>query len=284
MSLPVFGITLLLLACIALAAFALFGREDTVHERLAAIDAAAGLTPRRSSSLLKRLMDEQQRHALSRRLQEAGWYDVTPQKMLASSLGGLIAGVALGVVVLIALHRQGALFYAIVAVFGICGAYFPHYRLNAAIEERKLAIHRQLPDFLDMLSTTVEAGIGLNGALATTVDGLRGALGDELRAALQDVRLGRSRSDALVAMANRVREPDLSMTITAIVQSERTGGSISAVLDQLAGEARERRMMRAEEIAGQLPTKLIFPMALCMLPALFVIIFGSVAARFMYHR
>ncbi|HVA38903.1 MAG TPA: type II secretion system F family protein [Candidatus Dormibacteraeota bacterium] len=280
---PVIGIALLVVVAIGVALFAVLGKKSDVHERLAAIDAAAGLTQQTSSSLLKRVMDERQRHALSRRLQEAGWYNVTPQKMLMWSLGGLAGGAGAGVFAVLVLNQHTGIFYALPVMFGICGAYFPHFRLNGAIEERKISIHRQLPDFLDMLSTTVEAGIGLNGALATTVDGLQGALGDELRAALQDIRLGRSRGDALLAMASRVREGDLTMTVTAIVQSEKTGGSISAVLDQLAGEARERRIMRAEEIAGQLPTKLIFPMALCMLPALFVIIFGSVAAKFTYH-
>ena len=145
-------------------------------------------------------------------------------------------------------------------------------------------IQRELPDFLDMLATTVEAGVGLNGALGTAVEGLEGSLGKELQIALQDIRLGRSRADALTAMANRVHVLDLTTTVTAIVQSERVGASITNVLDQLAAEARDRRLMRAEEIAGQLPNKLVFPMALCMLPALFIMIFGSVAAKIMCSR
>ncbi|MEO6912398.1 MAG: type II secretion system F family protein, partial [Candidatus Baltobacteraceae bacterium] len=75
-----------------------------------------------------------------------------------------------------------------------------------------------------------------------------------------------------------------STTVTAIVQSERVGASISKVLDQLAAESRDRRFIRAEEIAGLLPTKLIFPMALCMLPALFIIIVGGVIGKFAGHH
>jgi len=259
-------------------------KNNSVADSLAAIDASAGIGEGKEASLFKRLMDDKQRHKMARMLQEAGWYDVTPHKMLMRSVTGLVAGSTLGAVLIVGLHQHGILGYMGLAAGMACGAYYPRTKLNGAIAQRKTSVHRELPDFLDMLSTTVQAGVGLNGALATSVDGLQGALGDELRAALQDIRLGRSRADALVAMANRVHEQDLSTTVTAIVQSEQVGASITTLLEQLAAEARERRFLRAEEIAGTLPTKLIFPMALCMLPALFVIIFGSVAASFMAHK
>jgi tight adherence protein C len=95
-----------------------------------------------------------------------------------------------------------------------------------------------------------------------------------------DIRLGRSRSEALAAMAHRLREPDLTTTVTAIVQAEKLGGDIHQVLGSLANEARERRMMRAEEIAGTLPVKMVFPMALFMLPSLLMMIFGALAAQY----
>lgn len=258
--------------------------KNDMGNQLAAIDASAGFGRGNDVSLFKRLMDEQQQHKMAAMLQQAGWYDVTPQKMLLRSVTGLVAGASFGLFLIVVLHQHGVLGYFGLLVATTFGSYYPRTKLNGAIAQRKTAVHRELPDFLDMLSTTVQAGVGLNGALASSVDGLKGALGDELRAALQDIRLGRSRGEALVAMANRVREQDLSTTVTAIVQSENVGASISVVLEQLAAEARERRFLRAEEIAGQLPVKLIFPMALCMLPALFVIIFGSVAASFMAHK
>jgi tight adherence protein C len=279
----IIGIVILVAAAIGVGLFAVSGGKTNVGSSLAAIDASAGLGNRQQASIFQRLMDEQQRHAMSRKLQEAGWYDMTPQKMLLRRIMMLVGGAAAGLMLLIILHHNWLGYFALV-LCAFFGSYYPVMKLNGAIADRKLAVHRTLPDFLDMLSTTVEAGVGLNGALATAVDGMKGALGDELRAALQDIRLGRSRADALVAMASRVQEQDLTTTVTAIVQSERVGASISKVLDQLAAEARERRLMRAEEIAGVLPTKLIFPMALCMLPALFVIIIGGVVSRFVSHH
>jgi tight adherence protein C len=280
----ILAIILLAVAALSTVGYLLVGKKDNVADRLAAIDASAGFGQGKDASLFKRLMDDQQRHKMARMLQEAGWYDVTPQKMLLRSLTGFAAGMIVALFIIVVLDFHGTLGYVGAFVIVACATYYPRTKLNGAIAKRKMEVHKELPDFLDMLSTTVQAGVGLNGALATAVEGVNGALGDELRAALQDIRLGRSRADALTAMANRVREQDLTTMVTAIVQSEQVGASISTVLEQLAEEARERRFLRAEEIAGQLPTKLIFPMALCMLPALFVIIFGSVAASFMPHK
>ena len=155
--------------------------------------------------------------------------------------------------------------------------------LEAPFDQRKIQLRRELPDFLDVLSTTVDAGVALNGAISTAAQGLHGPLGEELQAALQDIRLGRSRADALIAMAQRVREPDITTAMIAIVQSERLGASVTDVLTQLASETRERRFMRAEELAAQLPNKLVFPVGICMLPALLLIIFGAVIAKLLEH-
>jgi tight adherence protein C len=181
------------------------------------------------------------------------------------------------------LHLFTPVMMAGIAALAGFGAYRPYGQLAGAIKERKLQVHRTLPDFLDLLSTTIEAGVALNAAISVAAEGLKGALGEELRAALQDVRLGRSRAEALLAMAARVREPDLTTVVTALVQSERVGASLTHVVDELAADSRDRRIMRAEELAAALSNKLIVPMALCMLPALFIMIFGGVFARYLHH-
>jgi tight adherence protein C len=106
-------------------------------------------------------------------------------------------------------------------------------------------------------------------------------LREEIEAVLSEIRLGRSRADALRSMAMRVRQPDISSTVTAIVQAERLGSNLGNVLSELAEETRNKRMMLAEEIAALMPVKMVIPMALFMLPALFVMIFGGVVARYM---
>jgi tight adherence protein C len=131
------------------------------------------------------------------------------------------------------------------------------------------------------LTTTVEAGVSLNGALTVTMEAISGPLAEELKSAMSDVRLGRSRGEALMAMAERVQQTDLLTAVIAIVQAERLGGNIVSVLEEVSVEARETRMMRIEELAAQLPVKMVFPMALFMLPALIVMIFGPVVANFL---
>ena len=257
-------------------------RKD-LRDRIAAIDAGAGVDAEvRANTLLRRLLDERRSHALSVKLQEAGWYSVTPQLMFQRSLIGLAVGIIVGLCVMLYFHQSTPVFIALTVALGAYGAYTPYASLDKAINKRKIGIHRELPDFLDVLATTVDAGIALNGALAAAANGLHGPLGEEMRAALQDIRLGRSRTDALMAVSQRARDPDLTTTMIAIVQSERLGASITDVLQQLAVETRERRFMRAEELAAQLPNKLVFPVGLCMLPALLLLIFGAVIAKLLH--
>jgi tight adherence protein C len=161
------------------------------------------------------------------------------------------------------------------------GMYIPFSQLKSAAVARKIAVTKALPDLLDMLSSTVQAGLAFNAALASSQETAMGALGEEIRAVLSEVRLGRSRSDALKSMAARVRVEQLSTTVTAIVQAERLGSNLANVLEELAEETRNRRMVRAEEIANLMPTKMVIPMALFMLPALFVMIFGGVVAQYL---
>jgi tight adherence protein C len=134
------------------------------------------------------------------------------------------------------------------------------------------------------VSTTVEAGVALNAALAIATSSITGPLAEEFEMVLSDIRLGRNRADAFNAMAQRAHQIDLSSVVMAIVQTERLGGNIGHVLDELAVEARARRLQRAEEIAAALPVKMVIPMAFFMLPALFVMIFTPVVAQLMAHK
>lgn len=259
---------------------AVAARRTAVERTIAQLD-RAGIDADRKQELgvFARFFDERGKSKLQRRMRQAGWYDLTPARFAMRSVVAAGAGGGLGVALMIALHQHSPMFLVLVLVLAVCGAAAPNAMLNAAIQKRKKGIRNALPDFLDLVSTTVEAGIALNGAFAAAVDAVRGPLRDELHAVLSDIRVGRSRAEALATMAARCDVVELTTTVTAIVQAEKLGGDIAGILDGLAVEAREQRMMRAEEIAAQLPVKMTFPMALCMLPALFVMIFGAVAAQ-----
>jgi tight adherence protein C len=156
--------------------------------------------------------------------------------------------------------------------------------LSRARKTRKEQIQRELPDFLDFLSSTVQAGLALNAALVQSADATRGPLNEELTSMLAEIRLGRPRADAFQAMAERVNEDSVSTMVTAIVQAERLGSNLSNVLTELARETRDRRWMRAEERAAQLPVKMILPMAAFMIPSLYLMIFGPVIAKLVSNR
>lgn len=261
-------------------AITMFVHRSAVERTVAQID-RAGIDADRKAELgvFARFFDERGRTNLERRLLQAGWYKLTPGRFMMRSIIASFSGLIVGLLVPLILHRHEIYVFLLPVLLALAGAILPTSMLDGAIAERKKRIRNALPDFLDLVSTTVEAGIALNGAFAAAVDAVRGPFREELLAALSDIRVGRSRSEALAAMAARCDVTELTTTVTAIVQAEKLGGDIAGILDQLANDARDQRMTRAEEIAAQLPVKMTFPMALCMLPALFVMIFGAVAAQ-----
>jgi tight adherence protein C len=228
-----------------------------------------------------KLFSREQRSKLQQQLYEAGWYNVTPAKMGARIVAGAVFGLTIGVALAALMQSLDLIYIGGILLMTAGGAYLPMSQLKIAANERKIKITRALPDLLDMLASTVSAGLSFNAALAQSLDIAVGPLGEEIKAVLSEVRLGRSRSDALKSMAGRVRVEQLSTSVTAIVQAERLGSNLAAVLEELAEEVRNRRMIRAEEIANLMPTKMVLPMALFMLPALFVMIFGGVAAQYL---
>ncbi|HEX3462893.1 MAG TPA: type II secretion system F family protein [Candidatus Elarobacter sp.] len=258
--------------------------RSAVQRTVAELDKSGIEADRKAElGLFARFFDERGRTNLERRLVQAGWYKTTPGRYMMHSIVASGAGLFVGLLIPFVLHKTQLYMFMLPVLLALAGAIAPTSMLDGAIAERKKRIRNSLPDFLDLVSTTVEAGIALNGAFAAAVDAVRGPFRDELLAALSDIRVGRSRAEALAAMAARCDVVELTTTVTAIVQAEKLGGDIAGILDQLATEAREHRMMRAEEIANQLPVTMTFPMAICMLPALFVMIFGAVAAQMIGH-
>ena len=254
--------------------------RSAVERTVAQLDKSGIEADRKAElGLFARFFDERGRTNLERRLVQAGWYKVTPGRYMMRSIVLSGGGLFVGLLIPFVLHKTQIYMFILPVLLALAGAIAPTSMLDGAIAERKKRIRNALPDFLDLVSTTVEAGIALNGAFAAAVDAVRGPFRDELLATLSDIRVGRSRAEALAAMAARCDVVELTTTVTAMVQAEKLGGDIAGILDQLAIDAREHRMMRAEEIANQLPVTMTFPMALCMLPALFVMIFGAVAAQ-----
>lgn len=154
-------------------------------------------------------------------------------------------------------------------------AYFvPELLLHSRGQERQQAISLELADTLDQMTIAVEAGLGFESAMARAGKNGTGPLAEELVRTLQDIAVGQPRRDAYLALAERTAVPDLRRFIRAVVQADQYGVSIADVLRTQAQEMRLKRRQRAEEKAMQIPVKVIFPLILCILPTLFIVLLG----------
>lgn len=238
----------------------------------------------RIEAFVTRVMPAEQRSKLAQMLLEAGWYTVTPAQVILRVVAAFL--VAIIAVILGARYIHLPLLIEILLLAGVFAAvvHAPISMLNRAIERRKEQTQKALPDFLDMISSTVQAGLSVNASLAYAVDVAPGALGDEIREVLAEIRLGRARADALKAAAERLNQHEFTTTIAAITQAERLGSNIGKILSELADDVRSHRILIVEEHAAKLPVKMVFPMAFFLLPALFVIIFGSLVVNYLSHQ
>jgi tight adherence protein C len=157
------------------------------------------------------------------------------------------------------------------------GYYLPEWILRSKSGKRQALMRRALPDALDLLSITVEAGLGFDAAMARVARQAGGPLGEEMHRVLQEMQIGKSRSEALRDFGERSSVPELKSFVLAMVQADIFGVSIAKVLHVQANEMRIKRRQRAEEEAQRVPVKIIFPLILCIFPSLFVVLLGPAA-------
>jgi tight adherence protein C len=165
----------------------------------------------------------------------------------------------------------------LLAVLALIGFVLPRVWLSNRVRLRQKIILKSLPDAFDLVTTCVEAGLGLEAALAKVADKVEGPFGEELSLTLREVSMGKLRRDALKELSDRTGVPDLVTFINAVIQAETMGTSIATVLRVQAEQMRTRRRQRAEQAAYQAPVKMIFPLVLCIFPTLFIVILGPAA-------
>jgi tight adherence protein C len=163
----------------------------------------------------------------------------------------------------------------VLVVVGVCW-FVPDLLLHSRGQERQQAIALELADTLDQMTIAVEAGLGFESAIARAGRNGRGPLAEELVRTLQDIAVGQPRREAYLALAERTGVRDLRRFIRAVVQADQFGVSIADVLRTQAQEMRLKRRQRAEQKAMQIPVKVIFPLILCILPTLFIVLLGPV--------
>ena len=186
----------------------------------------------------------------------------------------------LGLVVLVAFPGgMGPQKLAMGLVFMGLGWMFPRMWLKGKVKAKQKLVLRALPDGLDLITTCVEAGLGLDAALARVAEKSSGPLADELSHMLRDIAMGKLRREALTEMAERVGVEELSSFINAVIQAEQLGVSIAQVLRVQSDQIRTKRRQRAEQTAHEAPIKMLFPLVLFIFPAFLIVILGPAGIR-----
>ncbi len=173
-------------------------------------------------------------------------------------------------------------FVVLGGLFGaLSGWVVPMTVLRKRSERRFEEIEYELPELVDLLVVTVEAGLGFNSAMQSAASRLEGPLGDELRLTLQEQRMGLSTNEALSNMLGRCETPSMRSFVRSVLQGETLGVSIGTIMRNLAVEMRKRRRQAAEERAQKAPIKILFPLVFLIFPALFVVLLFPAAYSFM---
>jgi len=207
------------------------------------------------------------------RLLAAGLRDVSPTGFLAAkaavAIGGVVFGMLLGGVFI---GGAGVLLFGL--ALGAIGFIAPDFIVGSRARKRRDQIRAQLPDALDLLAVSVEAGMGFDGAISKLVDHMDGALAEEFGLTLNEIRIGESRQDALKKLATRTDTAEIAGFTRAIIQADQLGISLGRILRVQATDTRQRRQAAAEEKAMKAPIKMLFPTVLFIFPAMFLVILG----------
>ena len=206
---------------------------------------------------------------LRRRLVAAGMYSTTPRKFVGYQI---LTSFSLALVWL-ALSRSSAVVTGLVLIAAVVlGWFLPIGYMSLTTRRRYELIDYELPELIDLLVVTVEAGVGFVGSMRIASQHVRDPLGQELRLTLQEQSMGLSSAEALTNMLERADTPSVRMFVRAIVQGETLGVSIGQIMRNLAIEMRKRRKAAAEERAQKAPVKMLFPLVFLIFPAMFVVL------------
>jgi tight adherence protein C len=249
-------------------------REETFRERVLdpaktrLAGAALRLTPRATAdSVAAKLLAAGMSRTVSVRTFLAG--------KSAAGVGGLLVGALIG-------GMAGGILAVLVfmAGFAMLGFTAPDFVVSMRARTRREHVRSELPDALDLLAVSVEAGLGFDAAVAKLTEHMEGALVEEFSLALSEMRIGETRRNALEKMVKRVQAPELSSFVRAIIQADELGISLGRILRVQATDQRNRRQTAAEEKAMKAPIKMLFPTALFIFPAMFIIILGPAFLNF----
>jgi tight adherence protein C len=222
--------------------------------------------------LMLRVNPRSTTEAAAGRLMAAGMRKTSPTGFIASkgilAIGGAFLGLLLGTA-LVPKYALPLLFF-----LGVFGFAAPGLYVSSRAKRRQAAVAADLPDALDLLSVSVEAGLGFDGAVQKLTEHMNGPLIEEFDLALGEMRIGEGRQEALKKISDRSASPEMASFVRAIIQADQLGISLGRILKIQASDTRLKRQLLAEEKAMKAPIKMLFPTVVFIFPAMFLVVLG----------
>jgi tight adherence protein C len=204
----------------------------------------------------------------------AGMYDVEPTTIVGYRVLSALGAAVLGIWVAVGQGFPPVMLVLVPAALGAIGWMLPVTILSRRARQRTDQIEYELPELIDLLVVTLEAGLSFLASLHMAAARLQGPLGQELRLALHEQRMGLSANEALQGMLRRAETPALRTFVRSVLQGEQLGVSTGQIMRNLAIEMRKKRRAKAEERAQKAPIKMLFPLIFLIFPAMFIVLLG----------
>ncbi len=254
--------------------------QEVREESAGGVKGAGSVAIRKLGAMNRRLMWPSYESKVKRQLIKAGDPSgYKPEDIMALQEIGFVVGTIFGLIVVNFL--KGNLIWSLLG--GLVGGYYPLMWVNDQVKRRHLLISRALPYNLDLLTLSVEAGLDFTAALAKVVEkGKGGPLREEMLLVLKQLKMGKTREEALKSMIVRVDLPALSVFVTSLIQADKMGTSLGKVLRIQSTQLRIDRTQRAEKLANEAPVKMLFPLIACIFPTVFLVLFGPIVFAFMF--
>ena len=224
------------------------------------------------AKLMLRINPRTTTESVAAKMMAAGMRRTSPTSFIAVQGIATLAGAFFGLLIGGATRPTQAPVWALCA--GALGFLLPGMWLNGKVRQRQTSVAAELPDALDLLSVSVEAGLGFDGAIQKLTEHMEGPLIEEFELALAEMRIGEGRQEALKKMSQRSASPEMASFVRAIIQADQLGISLGRILRIQAADSRLKRQMLAEEKAMKAPIKMLFPTVLFIFPAMFIVILG----------
>jgi tight adherence protein C len=271
--------------------FIIFRKNQNVYDRLNGIKTMSPTTDEDEDEMKQPFADRVLKPAYQRITQAIGnaapteikkkYEDLiissgSPSTVTFSSMLSIqiMLGLVLGGIFFILMSAAGSANRLLPFFAGLIGFVFPYVSLNTKATARMDKIQKSLPDMLDLLYVSVEAGLAFDMAMKKAAEKMHGPLSDEIIKSMDDISKGKEREESLRGMVARTKVDDLAQFVSAVIQAEQLGSNIANVLRVQSYSMRQVRRQRAQERAAKIPVKMLFPMVFFILPSLFVVILG----------